>query len=233
MELVVEEEAHALRRAGQRRALAGDRRVPRGPARRREAVDVRERRALLPLRREHPRRRRVRRAEPLRADQRPHHAAAAHDRRGQARVGAAHHRGVPVLRVRPPGPQGRGSRADLGAPRSPTCSRSRAPTGWSASTSTPARSRASSTARSTTSPRCRSSPTTSASQVRGRRRGRVSRRRRREARQAVRQLPRRRRRRVRSRLHRQAPAEGHPQRGRGDRGGRQRRRQRLRARSTT
>ncbi len=32
-------------------------------------------------------------------------------------VGAAHHRGVPVLRVRAPGPQGRGPRADLGAAR--------------------------------------------------------------------------------------------------------------------
>ena len=40
-----------------------------------------------PLRREHPRRRRVRRAEPLRTDQRPHHAAAPHDRRRQARAG--------------------------------------------------------------------------------------------------------------------------------------------------
>ncbi len=59
---------------------------------------------------------------------------------------------------------------------------------------------------------------------RGRRRGRVARRRRRQARQALLQLPGRRRRRVRPRLHRQAPAQGHAQRGRGHRGRGQRRR---------
>ena len=71
---------------------------------------------------------RVRHAEPLRADQRPDHAAAADDRRGQARVGASGHRGVPVLRVRAPGPQGRGARADLGpAARRPAHRRGRRP----------------------------------------------------------------------------------------------------------
>ena len=60
----------------------GDRREPRRAARRRSTLStLRERRALLPLRREHPRRRRVRAPEPLRADQRPHHGAADHDRR--------------------------------------------------------------------------------------------------------------------------------------------------------
>ncbi len=43
-------------------------RVPLGECR---ALDVRERRDLLPLRREHPRRRRVRVPDALRADQRP------------------------------------------------------------------------------------------------------------------------------------------------------------------
>ena len=99
-----------------------------GAARRREAQHLRERRALLPLRREHPRRRRVRRPEPLRADQRPHHGAAAHDRRRQARVGAgasprcARSTGTPARTGRPRV----ASRSPPGC--SPTCSPSRAPT---------------------------------------------------------------------------------------------------------
>ena len=123
------------------------------PARRGRALDVRQRRDLLPLRREHPRRRRVRVPEPLRSDQRSAHGAADHDRRREARVGEAHHRGVPVLRIR----RGRTARprAASRSPRgsSPTCSPPRAPTGSCRSTSTPARSRASSTSPSTTSPR--------------------------------------------------------------------------------
>ena len=78
----------------------------------------------------------------------------------EARVGEAHHRGVPVLRLRAPRPEGRRARADHRASRSPTCSPSPAPTASSPSTSTPARSRASSTSPSTTSPPCRCSPTT-------------------------------------------------------------------------
>ena len=64
MELGHQEEAHALRRAGQPGALA--RRSPRTcsvPLGDGHAVDVRQRRDLLPLRREHPRRRRVRAPE--------------------------------------------------------------------------------------------------------------------------------------------------------------------------
>ena len=79
----------------------------------------------------------------------------------EARVGASDHRGLPVLRLLAPGPEGRrvASRSPRGC--SPTSSPSPAPTASSWSTCTPARSRASSTSRSTTSPRCRCSPTTS------------------------------------------------------------------------
>ena len=78
-------------------------------------------------------------------DQRLADGTADHDRRGEARVGEAHHRGVPVLRIR---------RARTGRPKvasrsprgsSPTCSPRRAPTASSPSTCTPDRSRASST----------------------------------------------------------------------------------------
>ena len=183
---------------------------------------LRERRDVLPLRREHPRRRRVRGAEPLRADQRPHHGAAAHDRRRQARVGASHHRGVPLLRVRAPGPQGRGPRADLRAPaRRPAHRRRRRP-------------------RRDRRPPHRADPGLlrlpgrpphrgAAARRLPRAAGRGRRRRSsspdaggRQARPPLRQLPRRRRHRVRPRVHRQAPAQGHPQRRRGHRGGRQR-----------
>ena len=86
--------------------------------------------------------------------------AADHDRRGQAGVGAAHHRGLPVLRVRPPGPEGRGPRADHRAPaRRPAHRRGRRPRRHRRPAHR-ARSRASSTSRSTTSPRCRCSPST-------------------------------------------------------------------------
>ena len=119
--------------------------APEGAARRRHAVDVRERRDLLPLRREHPRRRRVRVPDALRADQRPHHGAADHDRRREARVGEAHHRGrarSTATRARTGRPRA-ASRSPRGS--SPTCSPSPAPTASSPSTCTPARSRASST----------------------------------------------------------------------------------------
>ena len=97
-------------------------------ARRHRALDVRQRRDLLPLRREHPRRRPLRDPEPLRADQRPHHGAADHDRRRQARVGEAHHRGVSLLRVRAvrTGRPRAASRSPRGS--SPTCSPPPAPT---------------------------------------------------------------------------------------------------------
>ena len=51
-----------------------------------------------------------------RSHQRLDHGAADHDRRRLPGVGQADHRRVPVLRLRPPGPQGRGSRADHGPP---------------------------------------------------------------------------------------------------------------------
>ena len=69
---------------------------------------------------------------------------------------------IPLLRLRPPGPQGRGPRADHRQAGGRHVHGGRAPTGWCRSTCTPARSRASSTARSTTSPPCRCWSTTSA-----------------------------------------------------------------------
>ena len=122
---------------------------------------------------------------------------------------------VPVLRLRAPGPQGRGARADHAPGSSPTCSRWRAPTASSPSTSTPARSRASSTSRSTTSPPCRCSPTTWARARHGR-----GRHRRRRPTPAAASSPAgsrtasASRHRVRARVHRQAPAQGHAQRRR-------------------
>ena len=82
---------------------------------------VRQRRDPSPLRRERPRHRRLHHADPLRVQRAQHqrldHGAADHDRRRPPGVGEAHHRGVPVLRLRPPGPQGRRTRADHGPPR--------------------------------------------------------------------------------------------------------------------
>ena len=49
--------------------------------------------------------------------QRLDHGAADHDRRRLPGVGQADHRRLPVLRLRPPGPQGRGPRADHRPPR--------------------------------------------------------------------------------------------------------------------
>ena len=66
------------------------------------------------------------------------------------------HRGHPVLRLRPAGPQGRAAHAHHVQARAPTSSSRPASTASSASTSTPGRSRASSTSPSTTSTRCRS-----------------------------------------------------------------------------
>ena len=82
---------------------------------------VRQRRDPAALRRERPRHRRLHHAEPLRhrrpLGQRLDHGAADHDRRRLPGVGQADHRRLPVLRLRPPGPQGRGPRADHGPPR--------------------------------------------------------------------------------------------------------------------
>ena len=68
-----------------------------------------------------PRLRRVRHPEPLRRrralGERLDHGAPDHDRRRLPGVGEAHHRRLPVLRLRPPGPQGRRARADHRPPR--------------------------------------------------------------------------------------------------------------------
>ena len=77
---------------------------------------LRQRRDPAPLRGVGPGRRRVHHPVPLPharpVGQRLAHGAVAHDRRRQAGVGQAHHRGVPLLRLLPPGPQVQGSRAD-------------------------------------------------------------------------------------------------------------------------
>ena len=62
------------------------------------------------------------------SDQRPADGTADHDRRREARVGEAHHRGVAVLRLLAPGPEGRRTRADHRAPRRRHVHRRRAPT---------------------------------------------------------------------------------------------------------
>ena len=76
--------------------------------------------------------------------------AADHDRRRQAGVGQADHRRLPLLRVLPSGPQGHRARADHRQAGGRHAARWPGPTGWSASTCTPGRSRASSTSPSTT-----------------------------------------------------------------------------------
>ena len=90
-------------------------------ARRSQHRRVRQRRDPAAIRRERARQRRVHHADPLRRrralDQRFDHRAADHDRRRLSGVGETDHRRLPVLRIRPPGPQGRGSRADHGPPR--------------------------------------------------------------------------------------------------------------------
>ena len=98
--------------------------------------------------------RRVRVPVALRTDQRPLDGTAHHDRRGEARVGEAHHRGrarSTATRARTARPKA-ASRSPRGS--SPTSHRGRRRPRRSPSTCTPARSRASSTTRSTTSPRC-------------------------------------------------------------------------------
>ena len=103
---------------GNERARRGDRREPRAC---RSATSSSSTFAngeiYCRLRRERPRRRRLRAPEPLRADQRPHHGAADHDRRRQARVGEAHHRG----RARSTGTRARTGRPRV-ASRSPRAS---------------------------------------------------------------------------------------------------------------
>ena len=62
------------------------------------------------------------------SDQRQSDGAADHDRRAAARLGAAHHRGHPLFRLRPAGPKARPALADLGqAGRQPDHPRRRRP----------------------------------------------------------------------------------------------------------
>ena len=73
-----------------------------------------------PFQGERPGHGRLHHADPLRLrrplHQRLDHGAAHHDRRRLPGLGQAHHGGLPLLRLRPPGPQGRGSGADHGPP---------------------------------------------------------------------------------------------------------------------
>ncbi len=91
---------------------ARDRRLPRDPVERVRDPAVREHRALLPGEGERARRRLLHRPDALRAGERSDHGAADHDRRDEAGVRQAHHRGHPVLRLLPAGPQGAVARAD-------------------------------------------------------------------------------------------------------------------------
>ena len=92
------------------------------------AVRLRQRRDLRPLRGVGARLRRVRPAEPQRADQQVGHGAADHGRRAQARLGQADHRRHAVLPLRPPGQEAPRPRADLRpADRRPVQDRRRRP----------------------------------------------------------------------------------------------------------
>ena len=178
-----------------------------------------------PVRRERPRHRRVHHADPLRRrrtlDQRLDHGAADHDRRRVPGVGQADHRGVPVLRLRPPGPQGRGPRADHGPPRRrPVQGRRRQADGLDRPAQRPDPGLLRRPGR----------PPHGDAGARGlrprsnaeRAGHRVARRRPHQGRRAHGPAPRRLRR--RPRLHLQAPAEGHGQRRRGQGSDRRRRR---------
>ena len=90
--------------------------MPRRAARLGRHLRVLQRRDPLPIRRIDPRHRRVHLPEPLLdagdVDQRRDHGADDHGRRREPGLGEADHRGGALLRLRPPGPQGRGPRAD-------------------------------------------------------------------------------------------------------------------------
>ena len=94
-------------RAGPGRRRAAGRRPGRG-----QPPRVRQRRDPLPLRHVHPGERRLHHPDPLRSGERLADGAPDHDRRRQAGVGQADHRGLPLLRVLAPGPQGHRPRAD-------------------------------------------------------------------------------------------------------------------------
>ena len=134
------------------------------PARQVPGHALQRRRELRRDRRERPRRRRLRHPADEHAHERQRDGAAHHGRRAPARLGRLDHRGHPLLRLRPAGPQGRAAHAHHEQARGGPHPDRRASTASSRSTCTPGRSRASSTSPSTTSTRCRSfSRTTSRS----------------------------------------------------------------------
>ena len=89
-----------------------DRPVPGRPARQDHARQLPRRRNLGPHRRGRARPRRLRRPADLPAGQREPDGAADHARQLQAGQRRPHHGRPALLRLRPPGPQGRGPRAD-------------------------------------------------------------------------------------------------------------------------
>ena len=84
------------------------------------------------IQRERPRRRRLRHPADVLAGERQRDGAADHGRRAPARVGRLDHRGHPVLRLRPAGPQGRAAHAHHLQARAPTSSSRPASTASSA-----------------------------------------------------------------------------------------------------
>ena len=198
-------------------------------ARRRQPGGVRQRRGAAPLRRERPRHRRLHHPDALRLrralHQRLDHGAADHDRRRAPGVGQAHHRGLPLLRLRPAGPQGRGPRAHHGPPRRrPVQGRGGQAHGQRRP---PLRPDPGLLRRPGRPPHRHARPRgVHARALRSRRRHHRPRRRPGEGGRALRAAPRRPQR--RPRLHQQAPPQGHGQRRRGQGGHRRGRRPALR-----
>ena len=107
---------------------AGDRRLSRDPADQGGGAALRRHGDLRRDPGERPRRRRFRPAVDVVPDQRPSDGAADHHRRAAPLVGPAHHRGDPLFRLRPAGPQTGPAHADLGqARRQPDHHRRRRP----------------------------------------------------------------------------------------------------------
>ena len=113
-----QEAPRGLLRQVPRAAGDGDRRPPRRDPRAAQPPGVRQRGDPLPLRGVDPGRRRLHHPDALRARERLAHGAVHHDRRREAGVGQADHRRRPLLRLLPPGPQGRGPGADQRQARS-------------------------------------------------------------------------------------------------------------------
>ena len=111
-------------------ARARDRGEPRDPGQRGRDPALRLGRDLLPRRGVGARRRRVHRADPLRARERGDHGAADHDRRDEAGEREAHHRRRAVLRLLAAGQEGRLAGSDQReARRRPALRRRREPRG--------------------------------------------------------------------------------------------------------